>query len=416
MLGKSSFLDPHKQFDILSKGLVDVIDQKQLLEKLKELRPLRIKAGFDPSRADIHLGHSLLINKLREFQDLGHIVYFVVGDFTACIGDPSGQNKTRPLLSHKEARANAKTYIDQVTKKNLALDVSDPQMKKVSDFLKRLDSKKTKIVYNSKWLEKLSLKDFIVDICSRLTVARNLERKDFFDRYKAGKPIGLHEFFYPVLQAYDSLKIEADVELGGTDQLFNLLLGRELQKDFSKSAQCVLTLPLLLGLDGQKKMSKSLDNYISFSDSPKDVYGKVMKISDELMWSYLKVFTGEEPVKTAAKKTKDMLAWTLVASFYGQKQADISAKEFKDIFSNKKRPDNPEQANVKNGTDVWICHVLVEAGLCESTSEARRSITSGAVRWDGEKLQDFKQKLQLKTGESFLVSLGRRKFIKVVVK
>ena len=241
-------LSPEEQYEILSHGSVDLINKKEFLDKLKLKRPLRVKAGFDPSSPDIHIGHALLINKLRQFQELGHEVFFIVGDFTACIGDPSGQNKTRPTLSFQEVKKNADSYFKQVTRKNFkTTKAGDESSGWLLDFFKRLDSKKTKLLYNSKWLDKISLRDFILSVSSKFTVARQLERNDFSLRYKTGKPIFLHEFFYPVLQAYDSMELKADIELGGTDQLFNLLLGRDIQEQFQQSPQVVLTLPLLEG-------------------------------------------------------------------------------------------------------------------------------------------------------------------------
>ena len=331
-----------KQYQILSKGAVDLINKEEFLVKLKSEKKLKIKAGFDPSRPDLHVGHSILINKLRQFQELGHEVIFVVGDFTACIGDPSGQNKTRPALSPIEVQKNAKTYMEQATGENFKmshdLDESD---RKVLSFFKRLDREKTKIQYNSEWLDKLPLKEFILSICSKFTLARQLERNDFSLRHKAGKPIGLHEFFYPILQAYDSVQLAADVEIGGTDQTFNLLLGRELQKEYQQSPQVILTLPLLEGMDGSQKMSKSLNNAIAFNDSPKDIYGKIMKISDELMIKYWSLFTeGERDLRKDLrkesyhpKKEKERLAWLLVCAFYGKERANKEQEEFTKVFS-----------------------------------------------------------------------------------
>ncbi len=421
------FLDPKEQLQIISSGVVDFIQKEDFLTKLKENRPLKVKAGFDPSRPDIHLGHSVLVNKLRQFQDLGHEVIFIVGDFTACIGDPSGQNKTRPLLSQTEAKKNAKTYINQVTKKNFKnpKDI-DEKTKNLLNCLKRLNSKKTKVLYNSKWLEKISLRKFIIDISSKLTVSRQLERKDFSDRYKSEKPIGLHEFFYPVLQAYDSLEIKADVELGGTDQLFNLLLGRELQEHFNQPPQCILTLPLLEGLDGVQKMSKSLGNAISFSDTPKDVFGKIMKISDELLIRYWTVLTegrcGSQFKQDIQNKTlnpkrqKELLAWAIVYSLYGDQQAQQAKEEFIRIFSDKGLPDNIPEKVMQPSKGVWICYLIRETGLSSSTSESRRQILAGAIKKDGKKIQDVQQKVDLELGDSFLLSAGKRNFIKVKVR
>ena len=361
---------PEEQYQILSQGVVDLINKEELLNKLKQNRPLKVKAGFDPSRPDIHLGHAILINKLREFQELGHEVFFVVGDFTACVGDPSGQNKTRPVLSFKEAKQNAKSYVEQVTSPNLPIEKElSPEAKSLPSFFKRLDPKKTKCVFNSEWLDKIPLRDFIISISSRFTLAQQLERNDFSLRYKSGKPIGLHELFYPILQACDSMQLKADVEIGGTDQLFNLLLGRDLQEQFRKkqdgeivgklllghdlqeqfgqTPQVIFTLPLLEGLDGSKKMSKSLDNAISFKDSPEEIYGKVMKISDELLIRWWNIFTkGKCDLKKVIQKKnlnpkikKEELAWIFISSLHGEEKADQAQKNFLKRHVENKLPD-----------------------------------------------------------------------------
>ena len=421
----SSQLAPEEQYKILSCGLVDVINEKEFLNKLKQKKTLRVKAGFDPSKPDIHLGHALLINKLCQFQELGHEVFFIVGDFTACIGDPSGQNKMRPTLSFEEVKKNAKTYIEQVTKKSFQIKKPlSAESQKIVSFFKRLDSKKTKCIYNSKWLDKLSLKDFLLSVSSKFTVARQLERNDFSLRYNLGKPIGLHEFFYPILQAYDSMELKADIELGGTDQLFNLLLGRDLQEQFQQSPQVVLTLPLLEGLDGKKKMSKSLDNYISFNDVPKDIYGKMMKISDELLVRYWNLFTeGKvnlknwiQSEKNNPKTKKEELAWLLVCVLQGEEKANKAQEEFKKVFSKKELPDQIPEIKIQSEQKVWVCQLIKEIGLCSSTSEAKRGILSGAIRKDGVKLTDPKAQWDLESGSDFLLSFGRRQFIKVKIK
>jgi len=420
------FLDPKEQLQKISSGSVDLIQSKELLKKLKEKRPLIVKAGFDPSRPDIHIGHSILINKLREFQELGHKIYIIVGDFTACIGDPSGQNQTRPLLSQKEAHKNASTYIDQITYKNFNNPESlDTKTHHLFNYLKRLDARKTKILYNSKWLNKISLQKFIMDITSHLTVARQLERNDFSKRYQAQKPIGLHEFYYPILQAYDSVEIKADIELGGTDQLFNLLLGRELQEHYHQDPQCILTLPLLEGIDGVQKMSKSLGNDISFKDSPNNIFGKIMKISDELLITYWQRLTGGhcnvqfakqiQDKSLNPKKEKELLAWAVVYSLYGMKAAQQAKDEFLRIFSNKGLPDYIPEKVLPASKNIWICHLIKEVGLSSSTSEARRQVLAGAIKKEGEKIKDVQQKIDLHSGDSFLLSSGKRHFIKVKV-
>lgn len=427
-------LSPTKQYDILSRGSVDLINQKEFLEKLKLKRPLRIKAGFDPSRPDIHLGHAILIHKLRQFQNLGHEVIFVIGDFTACIGDPSAQNKTRPLISFEEVKKNADSYIAQATDQKPKVKKSlDEDSQWVLAFFQRLDFKKTKWVYNSSWLNQVSLREFIISISSKFTVARQMERNDFDLRYKSKKPIGMHEFFYPILQAYDSKELKADVEIGGTDQLFNLLLGRDLQEQYQQNPQVVLTFPLLEGLDGKQKMSKSLDNAISVNDTPTDIYGKMMKISDELLIRYWHFFTeGRRELKELfqskkvhPKKEKENLAWLLVCAFYGQDKADQAEVEFKRVFSNKGLPDQIPEKILLPAKELWVCQMIKEVGLCSSTSEARRQIEGGGIKiyekekgeWgNGEKILIPTLKKNLNSGDCFLLSSGRRNFVKVKVK
>lgn len=413
-------LSSEEQYNILSKGVVELINKQEFLEKLKEKKVLKVKAGFDPSRPDIHIGHSVLIHKLCQFQDLGHEVIFVMGDFTACIGDPSGQNKTRPMLSYSEVKDNSQTYIKQATKKNFeVLEKLDLDSQAILSFFKRLDLKKTKWVYNSEWLNKISLQDFILIISSKFTVARQLERNDFSMRYKAGKPIGMHEFFYPILQAYDSVQIEADVEIGGTDQTFNLLLGRELQQEYKQKPQIVLTLPLLEGLDGKQKMSKSFNNAISFNDSPKDIYGKIMKISDDLLIRYWNIFTDGKidlnQNKHHPKKEKEKLAWLLVSSFYGEKQAHETQSEFTRIFSNKGLPDQILEEQDIEGK-IGVCELIRKSGLSPSNSEARRAILSGAIKKDGEKLIDPQAVVDLDKDKEFLLSFGKRNFKRINLK
>ena len=416
-------LSAEEQCNILSSGAVDLINKEEFLEKLKKKQALKVKAGFDPSRPDIHIGHSVLTHKLCQFQELGHEVIFVVGDFTACIGDPSGQNKTRPMLSFSEVKDNSQTYIEQATKKNFVIpEKLDPDSQDILSFFKRLDFKKTKWVYNSEWFDKVSLKEFVLSVSSKFTVARQLERNDFSTRYKERKPIGLHEFFYPILQAYDSVQIKADVEIGGTDQTFNLLLGRDLQQEYKQSPQVVLTLPLLEGLDGKQKMSKSLDNAISFNDSPKDMYGKIMKISDELLIRYWSVFTeGKRDLsqnKHHPKKEKEKLAWLVVYSFYGEEQAHQTQAEFIRIFSNKGLPNRILEEQDIKGREIGVCELIKRAGFNSSNSSARRAILSGAVKREGEKLTNPQAVIDLskKENKEFLLSFGKRKFKRVNLK
>ena len=455
---------PEEQLEILKTGVVDLIDEKELLKKLKENRSLKIKAGFDPSRPDLHLGHTLVINKLRQFQELGHEVHFVVGDWTACIGDPTGRDKTRPILSRKQVKDQAQTYIQQVTQE-LHFSVASSSNEKQSSFqtrdsmkessdeqshfqeeklrnlyshLKRLDGDRIKICYNSEFYSgKTSFRNsggnrdalwaFIEEVASRITVNQVLERDDFKERRQSGKPLYLHEFLYPAFQAYDSVALEADVELGGTDQLFNLLLARDLQEKSGQPPQCVLTLPLLEGLDGVQKMSKSLNNFIAFNDTPKEIYGKVMKISDELMYRYWKILAGVDLSKGEInpKTEKELLAFGIVFGFYGEDKARKAKGEFQKVFSQKGFPDQIPEKTVKPRKDVWVCHLIVEMGLCASASEARRQIQGGGIKiyrkndqgiWaDGKKLSDHKEKWNLKAGENFRLSCGRRKFVEIKV-
>lgn len=392
----------------LCKNAVDVIDRAELETRLKEGKPLRIKAGFDPSAPDIHLGHTVLLRKLRQFQDLGHKVIFIVGDTTAKIGDPTGQSKTRPVLTDEQVKANAKTYQEQAFK---ILDKN---------------SKKIEIVYNSKWLDTPEMLMTFLQISGRVTVDQLLVRDDFDKRRQAHKPIALQEMFYPIMQGYDSVAVKADVELGGTDQLFNLLMGREIQKQFSQRPQVVLTMPLLVGLDGTMKMSKSLGNYIGVTDSPKDVFGKAMSIPDGLMTQYFNLLTdenGDEIQKQIAgigtqhaaplhpRDAKIKLAKSLTAFLHGQAAADREAEEFTRVFSNKEAPENPDELKVTE-KEIWIAELLKRAGAVSSTSEAKRMIEQGAVSIDGEKVSDFNLKLAVKKGS--LLKAGKKKFVKLV--
>ena len=411
-------LSPEKQCEILAKGAVDFVKKQELLNKLRENRPLRIKAGFDPSRPDIHLGHLLLIGKLREFQDLGHRVIFVAGDWTACIGDPSGQNKTRPMISRREAEQNAKTYKDQVFRPTFpSPEGADQKISTLHHRLRRLNPDKTEFVFNSQWLDKLSLEKFTGDIVSRITLNRLLERKDFSERYefwrkhnsensargdggargrvpgnRAGgnkdygsddienrrekqESINLHELLYPVVQAYDSVELKADMEIGGTDQLFNLLLGRELQKKSGQISQCILTLPLLKGLDEGTKMSQSSGNTLSFQDSAEDIFGKVMNITDDLMMEYWEILGGmgadyRNSVKNKSlhpMREKELLAESLTRVFWGSAPAKREKERFRKKYSLKQTDDNiPEDTLRSTEPALPLYALLVELGLCSS--------------------------------------------------
>ena len=352
---------------------MDIVSEKELLEKLKksykEKKPLKIKAGFDPSNPDLHLGHVVLLQKMKVWQDLGHEVIFLIGDFTALIGDPTGRNKTRPSLSKEELEKNSKTYEKQV--------------------FKVLDPKKTITRYNSEWFQEMDLKN-LIHLASQYTVARMLERDDFKNRFEKGIPISLHEFLYPLVQGYDSVVLEADVELGGRDQIFNLLVGRAIQKHYGQSSQCVMTVALLEGLDGIKKMSKSYGNYIALNDSPKDMFGKTMKLSDDLMLRYYELLTDKtvEQLETIKKGLKSSqlhprdvkmdLAKFFVKRFYGDKESLKAQQEFENIFKKGGVPDEVETVNLKP-KDLGICQLLSSLQLAPSNSEARRLIQGGAV-------------------------------------
>ncbi len=402
-----------EQFEILKSNTVDLISEKELLAKLKtsikEKKPLRIKFGADPSKPDLHLGHLVQLLKLKQFQDLGHEVLFLIGDFTAQIGDPTGKNETRPALIKEEVLEYSKTYSHQV--------------------FKILDKKKTKVIYNSEWFDKFSSSDFI-KLSSQYTVARMIERDDFEKRFKANQPIGLHEFLYPLVQGFDSVKLKSDIELGGTDQKFNLLVGRDLQKSYGQSAQSILTLPLLEGLDGIKKMSKSLDNYIGFNETPKDMFGKFLSISDELMYRYAKLILlkSDKEIKSLQtqvglgkahpKKIKTALAKQVIQIFYTSKQADQAEQEFERIFVKGGIPDDVKEVHFKKQeAPLWICKVIVEVGFAQSNSQARRLVESRAVEIDGIKLKDPKFELLLSSADNtYLLKVGKKNFAKIMTK
>lgn len=404
------FIHPEKQFRELSKGLVHIEPSDALLKKLEqshlEKKPLKIKAGFDPTRPDLHLGHLVLLNKMRQFQSFGHEVTFLIGDFTARIGDPTGQNETRPPLSDEEIQKNAQTYSQQV--------------------FKVLNEKQTQVRYNSEWTSDLSITD-LVKLMGRYTLARIMERDDFKTRFQSGHTIGLHEILYPLLQGYDSVVLKSDVELGGTDQIFNLLVGRDLQKSYNQKPQCVLTLPLLEGTDGVQKMSKSYDNFIALEDSPKDMFGKLMRISDPLMIKYYELLTdiGQDELSNLKHKkgafatenprdTKLKLAKTLVRQFHSQEKAELAYQEFIRVFSKGKLPENIRDVYVPSG-NIWICKLLVQAKLTTSTSQARRLIQGGGVKQDGQPIKDVSQQITLKSGDSFVLKVGKRHFAKIIV-
>ncbi|MGD9874053.1 MAG: tyrosine--tRNA ligase [Kiritimatiellia bacterium] len=398
-----------RQISILADRTVDLHSVHELRSKLErslaENRPLRVKLGADPSAPDIHLGHVVPLNKLREFQDLGHLVVFIIGDFTGMIGDPSGKSVTRPQLSREQVMANAKSYQEQV--------------------FKVLDPAKTEIRFNSEWLSPMKFED-VIRLSAHVTVAQILARDDFSKRYAASQPISLVEFLYPLVQAYDSVMIKADVELGGTDQLFNLLLGRELQKTYNQEPQIVMTLPLLEGLDGVNKMSKSLGNYIGVSEPAREIYGKAMSVSDALMWRYFSLILCMPEAEIAEirkavqigarhpRDVKDELARKLVAKFHDEASAAQASEEFTRIFSQNKLPDDVPEVRVKTaGGKMGIVDLLVSAGLAPSKGEARRLIEQGGVKIDDEKVSDIHAEIALKTG--MIVRAGKRKFAKIVL-
>ena len=389
------------QLALIKRGADELLIEAELVEKLKTNRPLRIKAGFDPTAPDLHLGHTVLINKLRHFQELGHHVMFLIGDFTGMIGDPTGKNATRPPLSREQVVENAKSYQEQV--------------------FKILDPAKTEICFNSTWCESLGAAGMI-KLASHHTVARMLERDDFSKRYGNNQPIAIHEFLYPLVQGYDSVAMRADVELGGTDQKFNLLMGRELQRHYGQPQQCILTMPLLEGLDGVNKMSKSMSNYVGISEAPDEIFGKLMSISDTLMWRYFDLLSFKSAAEIAAMKqqiasginprdVKFELAKEIVSRFHGGVQAgEAAVQNFIARFQRSETPDNiPELAVPAGG----VPQVLKQAGLVTSTSEAIRMIEAGGVRADGEKVSD--KSLQLAVGDVVVLQVGKRKFARVTV-
>lgn len=386
----------------IRRGADEILIEEELVDKLKSGKPLRIKAGFDPTAPDLHLGHTVLLNKLRLFQDMGHHVLFLIGDFTGMIGDPTGKNVTRKPLTPEQVRENAITYEQQV--------------------FRILDPTKTEVVFNSHWMNEVSSADMI-RLASNHTVARMLERDDFHKRYTSNQPIAIHEFLYPLIQGYDSVVLDADVELGGTDQKFNLLMGRELQKAYGKPQQCILTMPLLVGLDGVQKMSKSLGNYIGIDEKPLDIFGKIMSISDALMWNYIDLLSfrnideiaewrrsveqGNNPVEI-----KKQFAEEIVSRFHGEGAGPKARQDFENQFSKGQLPEDiPEVQLETDEQGMPIANVIKSADLTKSTSDALRMLKQGAVKIDGDKVTD-KQHL-VKRGETFILQVGKRKYAKV---
>lgn len=401
-------MQPLQQLELIKRHSVDLLPEDELLTKLTKSvatgTPLRVKLGLDPSRPDIHIGHAVVLSKLRLFQDLGHTVVLIIGDFTAMIGDPTGKSKTRPALTLEETRSNGKTYVDQA--------------------MKILDSKQLEVVYNSEWLGKLSFSE-VIALASKYTVAQLLERDDFTKRYRGGEPISVHEFLYPLSQAYDSVAIKSDIELGGTDQKFNLLVGREVMRAYGHSPQCILTLPILEGTDGVEKMSKSLDNYIALTDSPKDMFGKTMSIPDSLIarWLDLAVSASPTEIETVRKGIADGsihprnakvdLAKRIVAKYYDEAIANEAFAEFERIFVKKSVPDEIPEFVVSNAAEgIDIISLIASTGLVASKSEARRLVGQGGVQLDGRKVADMGEVVHVTT--PIVLRVGKLKFLRLI--
>jgi len=397
----------NEQMDIIKRGAVEIIPEEELVQNIeksiKTSNLLNIKLGCDPSRPDLHIGHSVVIRKLAQFQELGHQAILIIGDFTGMIGDPSGRNATRPALTLEATRVNGASYFEQASK--------------------ILNKEKTKIVYNSDWLGKMTFED-VIKLASKYTVARMIERDDFTKRFKAGEPISIHEFLYPLAQAMDSVAIESDVELGGTDQKFNLLVGRDIQREFGIEPQVILTMPLLVGTDGVEKMSKSYDNYIGISDEPSQIFGRTLSIPDNLIYNYFELATNVSNQKLADVKTqlengsvnprdlKRELARTIVTMYHNQQAAETAQQEFDNIFINKGLPDEIDEFNVGNNKEINILDLIVLVNFAPSKGEARRLVQQGGVSIDGEKFNDVQQVVSIKSG--MVLKVGKRKFIKLI--
>jgi tyrosyl-tRNA synthetase len=406
----AKFKPVNEQLTLLSKGAAEIIREEDLREKLensyKTGKPLRVKLGVDPTAPDLHLGHTVVLRKLRHFQEMGHTAIFLVGDFTAMVGDPTGQSETRPPLTREQVRANMKTYLEQVDK--------------------ILDRTKTEIRYNSEWLGKLTGHDMI-QLCARYRLARMLEREDFRSRLANNQPIAVHELLYPLLVAYDSVVLEADVELGATEQKFNLLIGREIQRECGQPAQVALTMPILVGLDGERKMSKSFGNYVGITEAPSEMFGKLMSISDSLMWSYYELLTDltsrdivrlQGEVKDGVVHPMDakmQLAHIIVAGFHGEPAARKAAEEFQRVFRNREAPENAPRHSLARGEPKRLAALLVELNLAPSRSEAERLIKQGGVEIDGQRMDDVKREIDLSKPGEFLLRAGKKKFLQIVV-
>jgi tyrosyl-tRNA synthetase len=402
-------IEVERQLKILKRGVVEILPEEEFKEKLAQSivsgNPLKVKLGLDPTAPDIHIGHTVVINKLRQFQELGHQIQLILGDFTARIGDPTGKSETRKQLSVEEVKVNAQTYVKQ--------------------YGKILDMSKTKLYFNSKWLSKLNFVD-VVQLSATMTVARMLERDDFDKRYKSGQPISIHEFFYPLMQGYDSVELESDIELGGTDQKFNLLMGRHLQKEYGKRQQIAITTPLLEGLDGTNKMSKSLGNYIGIDEGSNQIYGKAMSIPDQLMLRYFELATqlsideiNELEHSIAAdlihpRDAKMKLARTLVEMYHGVQEAQQAEDHFKTVFQQRSLPKDMPEKVWQGGYQAGIIELILELEMVSSKSEARRLIQQGAVKIDEEKVVNINEMIQIQSG--MVVQIGKRKIVKINIK
>ncbi len=410
MTAAPKFKPVEEQLAYLRKGVAEIIREEELREKLEKSRatgkPLRAYLGVDPTAPDIHLGHTVVLRKLKHFQDLGHTAIFLIGDFSAMIGDPTGQSETRPPLSREEVRANSKTYLEQV--------------------YKILDKKKTEVRCNSEWLGKMTSEE-VVRLCSHYRLARMLEREDFHTRLEMNQPIAVHELLYPLLTAYDAVALRSDVELGATEQKFNLLVHRDIQREYGLPGQVALTMPILVGTDGERKMSKSLGNYVSISEPPAEIFGKLMSISDELMWLYFELLTDRAPqevfdlrekVRSGAAHPMDVkmdLAREIVAGFHGKPAAEKAARHFQRVFRERQAPEEAPVRRIPRGVPRRLSALLVEVGLAASRSEAERLIKQGGVEMDGSRAGDVKQEVDLSKPGAFLLRAGKKKFLRVVV-
>jgi tyrosyl-tRNA synthetase len=406
----TTFKPVAEQLAYLKKGSAEIIREAELQTKLEKSaktgKPLRVKLGVDPTAQDIHLGHTVVIRKLKHFQEMGHTAVFLIGDFTAMVGDPTGQSETRPPLTREQVNANAETYLEQV--------------------FKILDRGKTEIRYNSEWLDKLSSYD-IVRLCAKYRVARMLEREDFHARLTNQQPIAMHELLYPLLVAYDSVVLESDVELGATEQKFNLLMGREIQREYGQESQVAFTMPILVGLDGSRKMSKSLGNYVGITEAPDQIFGKMMSIPDELMWSYYELVTDRTPEEIAKLKNdvssgsthpmdvKMLLAQEVVGGFHGEAAARKASEMFQRVFRDRQAPQEAPVKNLAAGAPQMIKTLLTTLELATSVSEAERLVKQGAVEIDGQRIDDPRKEVDLSKGRDFLLRAGKKKFVRVLI-